>query len=177
VAEGRLPRVEVRRVGVDDLPAYKLLRDKVLAAHPSAFTTDASESRQRDPESYRSRLGLDRPEGGEFLLGAWDGGSLVGAIGCERDARIKVRHVGHIVGMMVRDDCQGRGVGRALLLACVALARAAPGLQMLTLSVTAGNRPAIALYEAQGFCRYGSLPRAICVAGQYHDKDQMVLVL
>ena len=167
----------VGRLAADDLADYKLLRDEVLAAHPSAFTSDASESRARTPESYRSRLGLDRPDSGEFTLGAWLDDRLVGAISCERDARLKVRHIGHIVGMMVRDACQGRGVGRALLVEGIALARSVPELQMLTLTVTAGNGPATTLYERLGFVRYGSLPRAICVAGQFYAKDHMVLAL
>ena len=167
----------VRRLAVDDLADYKELRDSVLAAHPSAFTSDAAESRARTAQSYRSRLGLERPEGGEFTLGAWLDGRLVGAISCERDTRLKVHHVGHLIGMMVRDACQGRGVGRALLVECLALARRADGLTLLTLTVTAGNGPAIALYEQLGFKRYGSLPRAICVAGQYHAKDHMALDL
>jgi ribosomal protein S18 acetylase RimI-like enzyme len=169
--------IGVRRIVPDELVAYKELRDAMLAAHPSAFSSDASEAHLRQPESYRSRLGLERAEGGEFTLGAWDGAALVGAISCERDARIKVRHIGHIVGMMVRDAVQGRGVGRALLAECIAFARRAEGLEMLTLSVTAGNLPAIGLYERFGFIRYGSLPHAICVEGQYHTKDQMMLVL
>ena len=145
--------------------------------HPSAFTSDASESRTKTAASYRNRLGLDRPEGGEFTLGAWLDGRLVGAISCERDTRLKVHHVGHLIGMMVRDECQGRGVGRALLVECIALARSAEGLNLLTLTVTAGNGPAVALYEHLGFVRYGSLPRAIFVAGQYHAKDHMALDL
>lgn len=169
--------IAIRPLQPGDLTSYKHLRDAMLAAHPSAFTSDAAEARARMPDSYRSRLGLDRADGGQFTLGAWDGGALIGAIGCERDERIKVRHIGHIVGMMVRDEAQGRGAGRALLAECIALARRADGLELLTLSVTAGNAPAIGLYERFGFVRYGSLPRAICVAGQYHTKDQMVLVL
>jgi ribosomal protein S18 acetylase RimI-like enzyme len=169
--------ISIRPLRPDDLADYKALRDTMLAAHPSAFTSDATEGLARAPDSYRSRLGLERSEGGQFTLGAWENAVLLGAISCERDARLKVRHIGHIVGMMVRDECQGRGIGRALLAECIVLARRAEGLQMLTLTVTAGNRPAIALYEAFAFMRCGSLPRAICVAGQYHAKDQMVLAL
>ena len=171
------PRVGIRRLSSDDLPAYKALRDAVLAAHPSAFTSDAAEARGRTSESYRSRLGLARPEGGEFTLGAWHAETLIGAISCERDARIKVRHIGHLVGMMVSDLHQRRGIGGVLLAACVAEARRAVGLHMLTLTVTAGNAPAIRLYETAGFVRCGRLPRAICVDGRYFDKDQMVLAL
>ena len=169
--------ISIRRLVPADLADYKELRDAMLAAYPQAFSSDAAEGRSRTPESYRSRLGLERPEGGEFTLGAWQGPRLIGAIGCERDMRVKVRHIGHIVGMMVRGETQGRGVGRALLDGCLAEARRAEGLAMLTLSVTAGNDPAIRLYERTGFSRYGSLPRAIFVGGQYHAKDQMVLAL
>jgi ribosomal protein S18 acetylase RimI-like enzyme len=79
--------------------------------------------------------------------------------------------------MMVRAEAQGAGIGRALLEACIAQARAADGLVMLTLTVTAGNAAAVHLYERAGFVRYGSLPRAILVDGVYHAKDQMTLSL
>ena len=170
-----MAKATIRRLAPDDLVAYKALRDDMLAAYPEAFTSDPAP--ERSAQSYRSRLGLERPEGGEFTLGAWDNSRLVGAITCERDPRAKVRHIGHIVGMMVRPETQGTGVGRALLQACIAHARAADGLVMLTLTVTAGNGGAVHLYRSAGFVRYGSLPRAILVDGAYHAKDQMTLAL
>jgi RimJ/RimL family protein N-acetyltransferase len=35
----------------------------------------------------------------------------------------------------------------------------------------------VRLYERAGFTRYGTLPRAIRVAGRFFDKDLMVLNL
>jgi RimJ/RimL family protein N-acetyltransferase len=169
------PPATIRRLVPADLPFYKALRDESLAAHPESFTSDPAP--ERSAESYLSRLGLERPEGGEFTLGAWRLGELIGAVGCERDARSKVRHIGHVIGMMVRTDAQGQGLGRQLLQACIQEARAAEGLVMLTLTVTAGNASAVRLYERAGFVRYGSLPRAIRVDCVYHAKDQMVLAL
>jgi len=110
-------------------------------------------------------------------LGAWDGAALVGAVSCERETRAQARHVGHLVGMMVASAQHGRGIGEALLQACVSRARAAPGLALLTLSVTDGNAAAIHLYERAGFQRYGTLPRAIRVDGRDHAKHLMVLTL
>jgi len=167
--------VTIRHLVPADLAAYKALRDHMLAAHPESFTSDPAP--ERAPESYLSRLGLQRPEGGEFTLGTWQLGHLVGAVSCERDARAKVRHIGHIIGMMVRPEIRGQGIGRALLEACIAQARAADGLMMLTLTVTAGNAAAVHLYERAGFVRYGCLQRAILVDGVYHAKDQMSLSL
>ena len=166
----------IRPLGAGDLADYKRLRDDMLALHPEAFTSDADSEALKDPTDYLHRLGLERRDGGQFLLGAWRARSLVGSIGCEREQRLKVRHIGHIIGMMVRPEARNAGLGALLLEAAVAEARQA-GLEMLTLSVTAGNAGAVRLYERHGFAVYGSLRRAIKIGSRYHDKLQMVLAL
>ncbi|MEP6740069.1 MAG: GNAT family N-acetyltransferase [Caldimonas sp.] len=166
----------VRPLVAADLPDYKQLRDEMLLAHPEAFTSDAETEKRKEPAEYLYRLGLDRRGGGHFLLGAWRGERLVGAIGCEREGRLKVRHVGHVIGMMVRAEVRQRGVGRDLLLACIAEGRRS-GLELLTLTVTVSNASAIHLYEQAGFAAYGTLPRAIKVGNAYHDKLHMALEL
>ncbi|MDP9044850.1 MAG: GNAT family N-acetyltransferase [Pseudomonadota bacterium] len=168
---------EVFRLGAADLAAYQSLRKTVLAAHPSAFTSDADDAHGPCADGLRARLGLDAPGGCPFVLGARRDGELIGSIGCERDTRRKARHVGHVVGTMVLDAHRGHGVGRALLDACIDRARAVEGLELLTLTVTAGNRAALALYEAKGFVQCGRLPRAIKIGEVYFDKIQMVMAL
>jgi ribosomal protein S18 acetylase RimI-like enzyme len=167
---------EVRPLGAADLAEYKRLRDALLALHPDAFTSDADGESRKDPADYLQRLGLDRHDGGHFLLGAWRARRLVGAIGCERDERIKVRHIGHVIGMMVRPEARRAGIGALLLEACIAEAREA-GLEMLTLTVTAENASAVRLYERHGFVAYGTLTRALKIGSRYHDKLHMVRAL
>jgi ribosomal protein S18 acetylase RimI-like enzyme len=167
-------KAHVRRLDPDDLRAYKALRDEMLQAHPDAFTSDAAGERLKPPHAYLGRLGLDRPEGGHFLLGAFAGSALIGAIGCDRDARPKVRHLAQVVGMMVRPAWRGRGVAGALLQACIEEARRA-GIETLTLSVTVGNQGAERLYARAGFVRYGLLPDAVRESGRSHDKALMAL--
>ncbi len=159
-----------------DVQAYKSLRDHMLAAYPEAFTSDAAAERARSADSYAARIGGFDGEPAMLTLGAWCSDGLIGAISCERDARRKVRHIGHVVGMMVRAEASGQGIGRALLDACIAAARAA-GLELLTLSVTSSNAGAIRLYTNRGFERYGTLRRAIKIGAGYHDKDLMSLSL
>ena len=170
--------VAIRALAAADLPAYKSLRDEMLFAHPEASTSDATEEVVKEPADYLQRLGLDRRERGQFVLGAWRGERLVGTVGLERDRRRKGRHIGHIVGMMVRPEARGHGVGRELLEALIGEARRTEGMEMLTLTVTDGNTAAVGLYETSGFVRYGLLVRAIRLAnGRYHDKLHMVLTL
>jgi ribosomal protein S18 acetylase RimI-like enzyme len=167
----------IRPLVVADLPGYKKMRDDMLLAHPEAFTSDAAAEKKKEPAEYLHRLGIDRRSGGHFLLGAWSDSHIVGAIGCERELRRKVQHIGHVIGMMVRAEVRSHGIGRDLLEACIAEARRAPGLEMLTLTVTAANTTAIRLYESSGFVAYGNLPRALKIGRVYHDKLHMALTL
>ena len=86
------------------------------------------------------------------------------------------RSIGHVIGMMVRPESRGRGIGTMLLEACIAEARHA-GLELLTLTVTAGNDAAIRLYERHRFVAYGTLGHALKIGGRYHAKLHMALTL
>jgi len=164
----------VRLMIEPDLAAYKQLRDLMLAQHPEAFTSDALTEMRRDAPSYRSRLPGGAAGSCLFTLVVERGGQLLGAISCEREPRAKVRHIAHVAGMMVRPDTQGHGLGRLLLESALALLARQEGLLLVTLSVTRGNLPAVALYESLGFTRYGRLERAIRLPdGRFLDKDLM----
>lgn len=166
---------EIRMMGAADLAAYKALRDLILAAHPEAFSSDAGVESRKPPETYLSRI--ESADGdGPFTLLAWQQGQLVGALTCEREPRVKVAHIGKVVGMMVHPSARAQGIGRALLDAGCERARQR-GIERLTLQVTSGNQTAVRLYEGAGFVRYGRLLRALKLAGRYHDKDFMVLEL
>ncbi len=158
----------------DDLVQYKQLRDAMLERFEEAFTSDAETERSRTAESYRNRLGMVAGGHNLFTLTAWLGEQMVGAISAEFDPRAKVRHIAHIVGMMVSPDLQGIGLGRALLEQALEMLEGEPVLEQVTLSVSAGNAAAVALYERCGFKRYGLLDQAIKLPdGRYVAKALM----
>jgi ribosomal protein S18 acetylase RimI-like enzyme len=64
---------------------------------------------------------------------------------------------------------RGQGVGRALMTALIAAARAAD-IEVLTLDLRADNAPAIALYETLGFHQYGRIERFVAVGERRYDK-------
>ena len=59
----------------------------------------------------------------------------------------------------------------------LAVAARVPGLEQLTLSVTASNSHVVRLYESAGFRAWGLLPRAIVVQGAGYDQLHMVRLL
>lgn len=182
-----LPTARVRRLGPADLGAYKGLRDVALRLHPDAFTADPEVEAARSPESYLGRLGLNEPLGGTALFGAFlvaeDGQArLVGSAGLERETRGKLRHIASLINLIVLPGWSGRGLGRALVEACIAEAHQAEGLEMLTVSVSADADRVLRLYAQAGFERYGLLPRALRLrsprgAAQYIDKVQLLRML
>ncbi|HEY1089850.1 MAG TPA: N-acetyltransferase [Burkholderiaceae bacterium] len=160
-----------------DLAAYKALRDSMLARYPDSFTSSAAVEVARSAESYSSRVGM-RP-GGHclFTLCAWSGAAepqMLGALTAEFDLRPKVRHIAHIIGMMVRESAQGRGIGRALLEQALRMLESEPVLSLVTLSVSTHNESAVRLYSSCGFTRYGRLENAMRMDdGRMLGKDLM----
>jgi putative acetyltransferase len=86
--------------------------------------------------------------------------------------RPRRRHVGYL-GMMVRDDWQGKGVGTALMEAAIDLAENWMNLTRLELEVFVDNTPAIKLYEKWGFRIEGTLVDYAFRHGGYVDTYMM----
>jgi len=76
-------------------------------------------------------------------------------------------HVG-TVGMGVRAPWRGRGIGKRLLVQCIALARAS-ALEKIELEVFGDNAPAIRLYQSVGFTPEGARVRGRKLDGRYQD--------
>ncbi len=125
-------------------------------------------------ESWRKRL-AEPPDGFLSLVACVDG-EVVGQIGLETfPNRPRRRHAGAI-GMMVRDDWQGKGVGTALMQAAVDLADKWLNLYRLELDVYTDNEPAIKLYKKFGFQVEGTRIGEAFRDGKYVDTFAMARV-
>lgn len=118
-------------------------------------------------EIWRKRL-TETPEG-TFRLVACSEQELAGQLDIHTfPNHPRRRHAGEI-GMAVRDDFQGQGVGTALLQAAVDVADNWLNLLRLELEVYTDNEPALRLYQKCGFVIEGTLVRCAYRAGQYVD--------
>ncbi|ODP31781.1 GNAT family N-acetyltransferase [Pandoraea sp. ISTKB] len=163
---------DVRRLVPADALAFQALRLAGLQAHPEAFGSSYAEEKDWPVEHVREWLTV-RPDAGVF--GAFENERLVGVVGLGRQARPNFAHVGFLWGMYVEAQAMGRGIGRALIDAALALARSQPGLRHITLQVNADNRPAIGLYQSFGFVEIGREPDAMRVGNGYCDDIRMYL--
>jgi putative acetyltransferase len=121
------------------------------------------------PSAERWRQRLAEPPEGAFNLLACVQNEVVGQLGLHTlPNNPRRRHVGQI-GMAVRDDWQGKGVGTALMQAGVDLADKWLNLTRLELEVYTDNEAAIRLYKKFGFTIEGTLVRFAYRDGQYVD--------
>ena len=122
-------------------------------------------------EQWRKRLA--EPPEDYFSLVACAEHEVIGQLGLHTfPNRFRRRHVGQI-GMAVRDDWQGKGVGTALMEAAVDLADKWLNLTRLELEVYTDNAPAIRLYKKFGFTIEGALAQFAFRDGQYVDSYLM----
>src|SRR5437870_1677193 len=118
--------MDIRRLGPDDAPAYRALRMRALWEFPEAFTSSWEEDEKQPIEVWEVRLAGEH----SLFWGAFDEGQLCGMVGLERERRAKNSHKATVIGMYVSQEYFGTGMGRALIDALIAEARAT-GLQLL----------------------------------------------
>ena len=128
------------------------------------------------PSRERWRKRLAEPSEGLFSLVASVEDDVVGSLGLRTfPNRPRRRHAGGI-GMAVRDDWHGQGVGTALMEAAIDLADNWLNLRRLELTVVTDNAPAIHLYRKVGFVTEGTLVDYVFRDGVYVDCFTMARV-
>jgi mycothiol synthase len=138
--EGTLPPLEVRafRPGEDE-EAWLDVNNRAFDSHPEQGAWDLETITRREHEPWFDPAG--------FLVHEVDG-RIAGS--CWTKIHPEDPPIGEIYVISVDPEYQGRGLGRALVLAGLAhLAAAGVGTGMLY--VDAANTPAVSLYRALGF--------------------------
>jgi putative acetyltransferase len=125
-------------------------------------------------EQWRKKI-AEPPEGFYSLVACIDL-EVVGQIGLHTFPNQPRRHHVGAIGMVVRDDWQGKGIGTQLMQAVVDLADKWLNLSRLELGVYPDNEPAIKLYKKFGFQVEGTEIGSAFRDGQYVDALMMARV-
>ncbi len=166
---GNADSVTIRPFSAADVEIYRALRLEALAGHPEAFGSSIADERSLPPETVAGRLA------GGHTFGAIAGGELVGMAGFFSEAGEKRRHKGTVWGVYVRPAWRDRGIAGHLVDRIIA--HATGRVELLHLSVVAGNAPARRVYESRGFTPYGLEVRALKLGERYVDELLMVRFL
>ena len=167
--------MDIRIITEHDVEEFIRIRIEALTREPYAFARAVEDERSRSPESVAPRLRAV-PEG-NFVVGAFEGGHMVGQAGFVRDEGRKERHKGTIWGVYVTAAARGQGMAKAMLTRLLDRVRSYPGLEQVSLSVSVPQEAARRLYSALGFEVYGYEKHALKVGETYVDEEHRVLWL
>ena len=135
------PALAFRALGASDAAAFLAIRERSLRDDPEAYHSDLSEWQGR----------LDRVD----QLFCEDGVPCgLAVLGITARTGLRRRHKAEVWAVYVTPEQRGRGIARALM-RMVLQEAAERGYRALVLTVEAGNRTAVGLYESLGFTRYG----------------------
>lgn len=157
--------ISIRRGRMEDAEGFRRCLGAVARERRWLFFIDAP-----DPEDVERFLEESAPI--QFL--AERGGEIVGWCDITPSLREGCRHTG-ILGMGLRAEYRGLGLGRKLLRRALEAAHAA-GLTRIELEVFASNRRAIDLYEKAGFAHEGRKRGARILDGRVEDILLMALL-
>ena len=169
--------ITIRTLNDNDALDFQNLRLRALKEHPDAFSSTYERESAYPLEFVAERLRLTAESPNNFTLGAYRQEDLIGVVRFSRLTGEKEQHRGHIRGMYVRSEDQGKGIGKTILTRALELAKSLPGLRQVELAVVTRNKQARELYASLGFVSCGAIPRALFVDGEYLDEEYMVLLL
>jgi RimJ/RimL family protein N-acetyltransferase len=162
----------IHRLLPQQAAAYREFMLEAYAAHPEAFTSRVAERAALPLSWWESRL-TDAASPTAAVFGASESGILAGVAGLAFEKKEKTRHKAMLFGMYVSPAHRGQGLGQLLVTAALDYARSRPGIRIVQLTVTDGNRSAQALYSRCGFVPFGIEPFAVAVGTHYVSKVHM----
>ena len=166
----------IRELDAQDIEGFLALEEQGLASDSDAFVASIGDDLPSYPEVVRERLAKASIESGDIVLGAFSP-DLIGIIAITRDKRAKRYHKADLHGMYVVPGHRGKGIGKALLIQSLDMARQMEGLEEIQLIVATQNHAAVALYERFGFRRAWTEYHALKVEEHYIDAHHMILPL
>ena len=162
--------ISIKRLEATDSGVYRALMLRAYSEHDTAFTSTFEERANKPVEWWTRRL----QDPTTVTLGAFDvGDSLIGTVRLEAYQRLRERHKIQLTAMYVMKDYAGNGMGRRLLDDALIESRKLNGIELINLTVTADNLPAVRLYSKLGFQTFGRESRAVKANLGYLDKLHM----
>ena len=101
---------------------------------------------------------------------------VVGWLAFQSQGRKRLSHVGSL-GMMIRKNYRGIGIGKMLIKALLDWAEKNPLIEKVSLGVLSTNRRAIALYKSMGFVEEGRKMKEIKINENEYVDDILVYKL
>lgn len=166
--------MDYREITADDSKAFWDLMNRIDKETDFMMFEPSERLRFSTEESLRQKIKKGK-QNGDFLLGAFFEGELVGYLSAARGEFRRTRHKAYIITAVAK-DFQGRGIGSEFFRRLDIWA-GEQRLKRLELTVETDNKRAIALYERSGFAAEGEAKCSMLVGGVCRDELYMSKLL
>lgn len=162
--------------GATEKDAAEVLRSFKLTHAETDFLLTYPEENSSAEADEAKFLKAREESDNEIEICAFVDRKLAGTAGIEAiSGKEKIRHRAEF-GIAIEKAYWGRGIGKALMLACIECAKKVGYLQ-LELEVVADNASAVRLYESVGFREFGRNPRGFRARSGWQELILMRLEL
>ena len=165
-----MPSSAIRRASPEDAAAVQAIYAFHVAHGTASFDTEAP-----DEPFWREKIAQVTAKGWPFLVAEQEGRVVGHAYATQFRDRAAYAHSCEN-SIYVADGMQGRGLGRQLLAALVAAARAA-GIEQMIAVIGGGEPASVALHEKLGFVHAGRMRKVGYKFGRKLDTVYMQLDL
>ncbi|MDQ3929987.1 MAG: GNAT family N-acetyltransferase [Chloroflexota bacterium] len=167
-------QVVIREARPDDA-AQMIAHMQTLAEEPDSMIVTGPGEFTLTVEEERAILEADAKSDNSVFMVAEANGQIIGLLDCSGGKRKANRHSTYL-GISIRKEWRGQGVGTALMVAAIEWARGTGIITRMELEVFAHNARAIHVYEKCGFQVEGTRRKAFYRDGQYIDSITMALL-
>jgi ribosomal protein S18 acetylase RimI-like enzyme len=161
----------IRKLQPHESAIYREVRLACLKNAPEYFGSTFEEEILDPKFMFETFIETDSPD--HVMFGAFEEERLIGITAFNRMARLRAIHRGELVQVYVDSNYRGQNIGEKLIRGVLDYAFALNGLEQVQLSVIAGNKTAIQLYEKIGFKTFGVQPRYFKAGDTYMDQQFM----
>lgn len=166
----------IREARADDAPAFlHYLAEVAGETENLTFGSEGLDMKIEQEAQFLEDTMLSR---NNICLLALEGDRIIGSLTLRAGSRRRIAHIGEM-GISVRHEYWGQGVGSALLVALLNWIRedGSTGIRKVNLVVREDNERAIALYRRFGFEVEGRESRMFSIDDQFIDGLRMGLVI
>ncbi len=165
--------MEYRKLIASDWEQFKELRLLSLVQSSESFENSVDDEASLCDEQWINRVTASQSA---FIIGAFDGGELIGVAGFSQALKQKIKHKSYLWGVFVKQDYRGKHVAKDMLSMLINQASQNKAIAQIQLTVGSENVAAISLYEKLGFRKYGIEVDALRVKEKSYDEILMAYV-
>ncbi|MGJ8594194.1 MAG: GNAT family N-acetyltransferase [Aquaticitalea sp.] len=153
--------------------SYRELRLECLKNYPQYFSTNYADELTKEKLYFQSFI--EQSDTDNFVIGAFDGQTLIGISGFKRHEAKKTEHAGIVVQVYVNPEYQGNTIGTDMIKATLDAAFKIEGIEQIEIGVISTNENAEKIYTKMGFEVFGLHKNYLKIDHHYYDHKMMMV--